>query len=61
MVDRLFIKELNRLGIDLNKCSREEAIEIINDKIEEAKQKLTEANKKLIDIYKEEIKKKRTT
>ena len=58
MVDKLFIKKLNRLGIDLNKCSREEAIKIVNEKIEEAKQKLAEANKKLIDIYKEEMKKR---
>ena len=36
MVDKLFIKELNRLGIDLHKCSREEAIKIVNKKIEEA-------------------------
>ena len=58
MVDKLFIKKLNRLGIDLNKCSREEAIEIVNDKIEEAKQKLAEANEKLIKIYQKEMKKR---
>ena len=58
MVDKLFIKKLNRLGIDLHKCSREEAVKIVNEKIEEAKQKLAEANKKLIDIYKEEMKKR---
>jgi hypothetical protein len=58
MVDKLFIKKLNRLGIDLHKCSREEAINIINEKIEEAKQKLAEANKKLIKIYQKEIKKR---
>lgn len=58
MVDKLFIKKLNRLGIDLNKCSREEAIKIVNEKIEEAKKILVEANKKLIDIYKEEMKKR---
>ncbi|MGO8716836.1 MAG: hypothetical protein ACLPSL_08005 [Smithella sp.] len=59
MVDKLFIKELNRLGIDLQKCSREEAIKIVNEKIEEAKKKLAEANKKLIEIYQKEIKKSR--
>ncbi len=58
MVDKKFIKQLNRLGIDLNKCSREEAIKIVNEKIEEEKQKLAETNKKLINIYKEEMKKR---
>jgi len=58
MVDKLFIKKLNRLGIDLNKCSREEAIKIVNKKIEEEQQKLAEANKKLIEIYQKEIKKR---
>ena len=58
MVDKLFIKKLNRLGIDLHKCSREEAIRIINEKIEEEQQKLAEANKKLIEIYQKEIKKR---
>jgi hypothetical protein len=58
MVDKLFIKKLNRLGIDLHKCSREEAIRIINEKIGEEQQKLAEANKKLIEIYQKEIKKR---
>ncbi|MGA2553398.1 MAG: hypothetical protein ABSF20_01275 [Smithella sp.] len=58
MVDKIFIKQLNRLGIDLNKCSREEAIRIINEKIEEEQQKLAEANKKLTEIYQKEIKKR---
>jgi hypothetical protein len=58
MVDKLFIKKLNRLGIDLHECSREEAIKIVNKKIEEEKQKLAEANKKLIEIYQKEIKKR---
>ena len=58
MVDKLFIKELNRLGIDLHKCSGEEAIKIVNKIIEEARQKLAEANKKLIEIYQKEIRKR---
>ena len=58
MVDKLFIKELNRLGIELHKCSREEAIKIVNKKIEEARQELAEANKKLIEIYQKELKKR---
>jgi hypothetical protein len=58
MVDKLFIKKLNRLGIDLHKCSREEAIKIVNKKIEEEQQKLAEVNKKLIEIYQKEIKKR---
>jgi len=58
MVDKIFIKILNQLGIDLHKCSREEAIEIVNKKIEEEKQKLAAANKKLIEIYRKEIKKR---
>ena len=58
MVDKLFIKKLNRLGNALHKCSREEANNIINKNIEEEKQKLAEANKKLIQIYQKEIKKR---
>jgi len=58
MVDKLFIKKLDKLGIDLNKCSREEAIRIVNEKIKEEEQKLAEAKKKLIKIYQEEMKKR---
>jgi len=58
MFDNLFIKKLNRLGIDLNKCSREEAIKIVNKKIEKDRQKLAGANKKLIEIYQKELKKR---
>jgi|GEM_PF-2290836 len=58
MFEKHFIKQLNRIGIDINKCLKEEAIEIINKKIGEEKQKLEEAKKKLIKIYQEEIKNK---
>ena len=58
MPDNELIKILNRLGIDLNKCSKEEAVRIINEKIGEEKRKLAEINKKLIEIYQYEIKKR---
>ena len=58
MFDKLFIKKLKKLGIDFHKCSTEEAIRIVNEKIEEEKQKLAEINKRLIEIYQEEIKKR---
>ena len=58
MNEKYFIKQLNRLGIDLDQCSTDDAIKIVDTKIKEARQEIVKANKILIEIYKEELRKK---
>ena len=60
MTEILFTQQLKRIGIDLNKCTKEEAIKFLDEKIEEEKKNMIDANKKLTEIYQNKLRKRQT-